>query len=61
MNRPIYLDYMATTPMDKRVIDKMLLYMGVESEFGNPSSATHVYGQAAMQAIKLIGQTTTTA
>ena len=52
MNRPIYLDYMATTPMDKRVIDKMLLYMGVESEFGNPSSATHVYGQAAMQAIE---------
>jgi cysteine desulfurase len=30
----------------------MLLYMGVESEFGNPSSATHVYGQAAMQAIE---------
>lgn len=50
--KPIYLDYMATTPIDQRVIEKMLLYMGEEGIFGNPSSATHCYGQQAMEAVE---------
>ena len=29
--RPIYLDYSATTPMDERVVAEMLKYMGPES------------------------------
>lgn len=48
---PIYLDYMATTPIDKRVIQEMLKYMGVNSEYGNSSSLQHIYGQNAATAI----------
>lgn len=40
--RPIYLDMQATTPVDPRVLDKMLeFYTGY---YGNPHSATHEYG-----------------
>ena len=49
---PIYLDYMATTPIDPRVIEKMLGYMGKEGIFGNPASTTHIYGQQAQIAIE---------
>ena len=48
---PIYLDYMATTPIDERVIQEMLKYMGVNSEYGNSSSLQHIYGQNAATAI----------
>lgn len=47
----IYLDYMATTPVDPRVIEKMCCYLGPQAVFGNPSS-THVYGQLAAKAIE---------
>jgi cysteine desulfurase len=53
MNRPIYLDYMATTPVDPRVIVKMIDYLGPDSLFGNPASLTHSYGTQAAQAIEL--------
>lgn len=40
--RPIYLDMQATTPLDPRVLDKMLPYLtGI---YGNPHSRTHAYG-----------------
>lgn len=40
--RPIYLDVQATTPVDPRVLDKMLeFYTGL---YGNPHSSTHAYG-----------------
>lgn len=42
MKFPIYLDYQATTPMDPRVLTKMLPYF-VE-KFGNPHSRSHAYG-----------------
>lgn len=51
MNRPIYLDYMATTPVDPRVIVKMMDYLGPDSMFGNPASLTHSYGKQAAQAV----------
>lgn len=50
-HRPIYLDYMATTPIDPLVLEEMLRYMGPESQFGNPASITHDYGKAAALAV----------
>ncbi|NCT56843.1 MAG: aminotransferase class V-fold PLP-dependent enzyme [Legionella sp.] len=50
--RPIYFDYMATTPVDVRVIERMLPYFGVDGEFGNPASTTHTYGQTAACAVE---------
>lgn len=40
--RAVYLDASATTPLDPRVLDKMLPYM--MGSFGNPHSRTHSYG-----------------
>lgn len=50
MKRPIYLDSHATTPVDPRVLDEMLPYFG--DEFGNASSADHMYGAAAAEAVE---------
>jgi cysteine desulfurase len=48
MRHPVYLDYAATTPLDKDIAERMLPYMtGV---FGNPSSL-HSFGQEARQAV----------
>jgi cysteine desulfurase len=52
MTRPVYMDYAATTPLDPRVRDCMLECMGHEQGFGNPSSATHVYGSQAARAVE---------
>lgn len=49
---PIYLDYMATTPVDPQVIEEMHKYLGPEGHFGNASSNTHVYGTVAAQAVE---------
>lgn len=59
--RPLYLDAQATTPMDPRVLDKMMPYM--TNYYGNPHSRTHYYGwesekaveEAREQVAKLIG------
>lgn len=50
--RPIYLDYMATTPVDPRVVEQMIKYLGPDGDFGNPSSTTHVYGTEAARAVE---------
>ena len=47
MRMPIYLDYAATTPVDPRVAAAMAACLTGESEFGNPASTTHDYGDAA--------------
>lgn len=49
---PIYLDYMATTPVDPRVIDVMMRYLGPNGIFGNPASITHCYGRMAAEAVE---------
>ena len=46
--RPVYLDYNATTPVDQAVAAAMSPYL--YEHFGNPSSA-HSYGLAARQAV----------
>lgn len=47
---PIYLDNAATTPVDPRVVDAMLPYL--RSQFGNPASSTHSFGQSAARAVE---------
>jgi len=49
---PIYFDYMASTPVDPRVLKKMMHYLGPDGIFANPASATHIYGQLAAKAVE---------
>jgi len=49
---PIYLDYSATTPLDKRVADKMAHYLTLEGDFGNPASRSHKFGWTAEEAVE---------
>ncbi|HET9664634.1 MAG TPA: aminotransferase class V-fold PLP-dependent enzyme, partial [Burkholderiales bacterium] len=49
MKLPIYLDNSATTPVDPRVVEKMLPYLG--ERFGNPASA-HAFGRTASVAVE---------
>jgi cysteine desulfurase len=49
MQRPIYLDYQATTPMDERVLAAMMPYF---TQFFGNSSSQHLYGWEADSAIK---------
>ncbi|HEX8974862.1 MAG TPA: cysteine desulfurase family protein [Patescibacteria group bacterium] len=48
MNRRIYLDYAATTPVDETVLTEMLPYFS--KNFGNAMSV-HSFGQEALEAI----------
>lgn len=47
--KPIYLDYNATTPLDPRVLEAMLPWFNSPS---NSGSRTHVYGQWAKEAVE---------
>ncbi|MCW8922773.1 MAG: IscS subfamily cysteine desulfurase [Gammaproteobacteria bacterium] len=51
-DKPIYLDYSATTPIDERVVAEMLKYMGPDATFGNPASRSHAYGWQAEAAVE---------
>jgi cysteine desulfurase len=50
MSNPIYLDYHSTTPVDRRVADKVYDYM--VSNFGNSSSIDHIFGDRTQEAVK---------
>jgi cysteine desulfurase len=48
---PVYLDYNATTPVDPRVLERMLPYFS--RTFGNASSKAHAAGWAANEAAEI--------
>ncbi len=47
---PIYIDYAATTPVDKRVVDAMIPWL--HDHFGNPASRSHAWGWEAEAAVE---------
>jgi cysteine desulfurase len=49
MKKPVYMDYAATTPVDPRVIEKMVAQL--KNNFGNAEAHTHSYGKEAKAAI----------
>lgn len=50
MNFPIYMDHHATTPVDPRVLEAMMLHL--TTEFGNASSSSHPFGWHAEKAVE---------
>ena len=51
MKLPIYMDYQATTPLDPRVLARMLPYL--QDNFGNAASHGHAFGWAAAEAVEV--------
>ena len=49
MKYPIYMDYNATTPLDKRALEAMIPYL--TEHFGNAASRSHAFGWKAAEAV----------
>ncbi len=50
MNSPVYLDCNATTPIEREVLSRMVVFF--EAEYGNEGSRTHEFGSRAKQAVQ---------
>ncbi len=48
--QPVYLDYSSTTPVDPRVVDKMVPWL--YENYGNPASRSHSFVWAAEEAVE---------
>ena len=55
--RTAYFDNASTTPVDKRVIDKMQLCLSPDGTFGNPASTTHSFGWMASEEVEWARET----
>jgi cysteine desulfurase len=51
MSKSLYLDNHSTTPVDDRVLSKMIPFF--TEVHGNPSSIDHIHGNSALKAVKL--------
>ena len=49
-DKPVYLDYQATTPIDPEAREAMMPFLG--DLFGNPHSSDHSFGREASRAIR---------
>ncbi len=52
-SRPVYLDYAATTPVDPVAASAMFACLTEGGDFGNASSATHVFGRRAAERVEI--------
>jgi cysteine desulfurase len=51
-NMPVYLDHASTTPVDRRVAERMAEVLRSEADYGNPASASHRFGDAAAELVE---------
>ena len=49
-NKTLFFDFQSTTPIDPRVLDRMMPYM--TDMFGNPHSKSHSFGWEAEEAME---------
>lgn len=52
MQKPVYLDYLASTPVDPRVAAAMGECLTPDGNFANPASRSHIYGWRAEEAVE---------
>ena len=50
MSNKIYLDYQATTPVSKKILDKMLPFFS--EKFANPHSNNHSFGRETNEVVE---------
>lgn len=53
LKTPVYLDYAATTPVDERVVERMLGCMCRNGCYANPASSSHEPGRQARGLVEL--------
>lgn len=52
LQKPVYLDYAATTPVDAAVAEQMVNCLTRDGIFANPASRSHLYGWQAEEAVE---------
>lgn len=52
MRKPVYLDYAATTPVDREVAARMAECLTLDGRFANPASRSHLYGWQAEEVVE---------